>query len=168
MERMRDREPGASVALRPLKRRSEYLAVQRAGLRVPRPSLVLQAARRTPVGRDDRTGRPEEGGGIGIGFTVTRRTGKAVVRNRIRRRLKAAAREVLPRMGRPGIDYVLIGRRAALHRPFAGILRDLRSAMTAVHRLLDRAERPAGSAGTGGPAHAGEAAPRRKDHPDDA
>ncbi len=168
MERMRDREPGAPVALRPLKRRSEYLAVQRTGLRVPRPSLVLQAARRLSADRDDRTGRADEDGGIGIGFTVTRRTGKAVVRNRIRRRLKAAAREVLPRMGRPGIDYVLIGRRGALHRPFAGILRDLRSATKAVHRLLDREERSTGSPRTGCPSHPGKTEPRRKGRSDGA
>ena len=125
------------MALRPLKRRSEYLAVQRAGLRAARPSLVLQAARHGPTAQTQPAGREA---GIGVGFTVTRRTGKAVVRNRIRRRLKAAAALVLPGEGRSGVDYVLIGRRGALHRPFAGILRDLRSATRAVHRSLDRGE----------------------------
>ncbi len=147
---MRDREYGEPVALRPLKRRSEYLAVQRAGLRVARPSLVLQAARHLST---ERAGRAGQDDGIGVGFTVTRRTGKAVVRNRIRRRLKAAAALVLPREGRAGIDYVLIGRRGALHRPFAGILRDLRSATRAVHRSLDRDERQPGSRRQAGVPH---------------
>ncbi|GIX16288.1 MAG: hypothetical protein KatS3mg119_0474 [Rhodothalassiaceae bacterium] len=107
-----------------LKRRPAFVRVQRAGRRAVRPSLVLQAAPRAEV--------PAEA--IGVGFTVTRRTGGAVVRNRIRRRLKAAAAAVLPEAGRPGTDYVIIGRRAALHRPFDRILRDLRSALAAVHQ----------------------------------
>ncbi|RMF69486.1 MAG: ribonuclease P protein component [Alphaproteobacteria bacterium] len=134
MEARPDREHAKPAAIRPLKRRSEYLAVQRAGLRVVRPGLVLQAARRRSAEGD---GQAVSGSGIGVGFTVTKRTGKAVVRNRIRRRLKAAAALVLPVMGRAGVDYVLIGRRDALHRPFAGLLRDLRSAIKGVHRLLD-------------------------------
>ena len=53
-----------------------------------------------------------------VGFTVTKKVGNAVVRNRVKRRLRAVAAEVFPRLGRAGTDYVVIGRLATLTRPF--------------------------------------------------
>ena len=64
-----------------------------------------------------------------VGFTVTKKIGNAVQRNRIKRRFRAAAREVLPELAEPGHDYVLIARPAALHRPWAALLDDLRRAL---------------------------------------
>lgn len=64
-----------------------------------------------------------------LGITVTRKVGKAVARNRIRRRLREAARLVLPRHAAPDGDYVLIGRPATLQRPFALLVSDLGDAL---------------------------------------
>jgi ribonuclease P protein component len=58
-----------------------------------------------------------------VGFTVTKRIGKAVTRNRMKRRLRALAREVLPESGIAGADHVLIGRAGGVERDF-GLLRD--------------------------------------------
>jgi ribonuclease P protein component len=70
-----------------------------------------------------------------IGFTCSRKVGNAVARNRARRRLRAAARAVLPALARPGWDYVLIGRPVeTATRPFALLLDDLRAALSRVHR----------------------------------
>jgi len=57
-----------------------------------------------------------------VGFTVTKKIGGAVVRNRMKRRLRALAREVLPQAGVAGADYVLIGREGGIERDY-GLLR---------------------------------------------
>ena len=78
--------------------------------------LVLQAAPQPPGDRAD---------GPRYGLTASRRVGNAVVRNRVRRRLRAAAEEVLPRIADGEHDYVLIGRKTSLGRPFEALKRDL-------------------------------------------
>lgn len=85
-------------------------------------------------------------GGPRFGFTVTKKLGGAVVRNRIRRRLKAAILELVDGHARPGFDYVLIARKAALDRPFAALKKDLEDALHRVHHPR-RAQRPPSSGG---------------------
>ena len=68
-----------------------------------------------------------------VGFTASRKVGKAVVRNRVKRRLRAVAREVLARHGRSGYDYVLIGRRNTVSRPYRDLVTDLESALSRLH-----------------------------------
>ena len=65
---------------------------------------------------------------------AARKVGNAVLRNRAKRRLRAAAAAVLPRLGLPGTDYVLVARGETARRPFAELLADLESAV----RQLDR------------------------------
>jgi ribonuclease P protein component len=105
-----------------LKRRSEFQAVAR-GRKIVRPGFVLQAL---PSGH---AGRPPR-----FGFTVTRKTGNAVIRNRIRRRLREAVRLHAAEAASAGMDYVLIGRRAALTLPFDRLIDDLRSGLAAMQR----------------------------------
>lgn len=66
---------------------------------------------------------------MGLGFTVSKKVGNAVERNRARRRLKAVAGEIMPRCASINTDYVVIGRRAALTRPFGDLLADLDTAL---------------------------------------
>ncbi|MEA3061593.1 MAG: ribonuclease protein component [Sphingomonadales bacterium] len=58
-----------------------------------------------------------------LGITVTKKIGGAVVRNRMKRRFRALARELLPECGVTGADHVLIGRAGGVDRDFA-LLRD--------------------------------------------
>jgi ribonuclease P protein component len=90
-----------------------------------RPGFTFQARRRA---------EDEAPGAVRVGFTCSKKVGNAVARNRAKRRLRALAREVLPEAGRPGWDYVLIGRPGiTVTRDFATMLAELRSAIEAVH-----------------------------------
>ena len=66
---------------------------------------------------------------IAAGFTATKRVGNAVVRNRAKRRLREAARLLLPTHGRPSHDYVFIARQGAAERPWPRLLDDVKSAL---------------------------------------
>ncbi len=104
-----------------LKRRAEFLRVAGKGRKAPMPGVVLQALERP------------DGGPARIGFTVTRKVGNAVVRNRTRRRLKEAARLVLRERPLAGVDLVLIGRDRTRGRPFEALQDDLRRALAKVN-----------------------------------
>ena len=106
-----------------LKARRDFLACARAR-RWAMPGMVVQ-------GRD----RGEPGGPVRVGYTCSKKVGNAVTRNRAKRRLRAAVREVLPRTARPGWDYVLIGRSGAtVSRPFVDLCADLETAVSRIHR----------------------------------
>jgi ribonuclease P protein component len=77
--------------------------------------------------------------------TASRKVGGAVLRNRAKRRLRAAAAATLPLSGRAGHDYVLIARIATLSRPFAELIGDLSNAVAAAHQALDRQGREKGA-----------------------
>jgi ribonuclease P protein component len=112
-----------------IRKRRDFLAVAR-GRRQAERGLVLQALDR----HDDAPPR--------AGFTVTRKVGSAVIRNRAKRRLRAAAAEILPLAAKYGYDYVLIGRHATPTRRWAELLADLRTALDDVHG--SRAREPRG------------------------
>lgn len=112
-----------------LKTRADFLRVAASRRRAVRPSLVLQAAPQPPA--------TDGGAGVRVGFTASRKVGNAVVRNRAKRRLRAAAADVLPRSGRPGTDYVLIARAATGERVYADLVGDLEAAL----RQIDRSSR---------------------------
>lgn len=118
-----------------LRSRPEYQAVAK-GVKAALPGLVLQAA---PAG--DPTAAPR------FGFTVTKKTGNSVVRNRIRRRLKEAVR-IRAETAPAGVDFVVIGRRASVSRPFARILEDLAAGLVKTGpraKILQRVSRATGS-----------------------
>jgi ribonuclease P protein component len=78
--------------------------------------------------------RPRDDGepAMRVGFTVTKKIGNAVVRNRMKRRLRALARELLPAGGVPGADHVLIGRAGGIERDFAALRAELAKALRRV------------------------------------
>ena len=112
------------VRIARLKRRAEFLRVAAARRKRATPGLILQAA-------ESQAANAVEGG-FRVGFTASRRVGKAVARNRARRRLRAAVDKVMPSRAQPGHDYVVIARRETLDRPFAELVGDLESALDRV------------------------------------
>ena len=75
---------------------------------------------------------------IRVGFTASRKVGNAVARNRAKRRLRAAASQLLPLLGREGHDYVLVARAGTGTRAFDALLADVTAALAGAHRRLDR------------------------------
>lgn len=75
-----------------------------------------------------------------VGFTVTKKVGNAVVRNRVKRRLREAARMELAHSAKPGFDYVVIGRKATIERDFDRLREDLAKAMRKVHMETNEKE----------------------------
>lgn len=72
---------------------------------------------------------------IRVGFTVSRKVGNAVIRNRVRRRLREAARQVIPGQARPDLDYVLVGRQGAIARDFGALRQELFEALKRLRAL---------------------------------
>jgi ribonuclease P protein component len=113
----------ANAHLRPMERlrqRADFLAAA-SGSRIAASTLVLQARKRT----DDGPAR--------FGFTVSKKVGNSVERNRVRRRLREIVRLTDITRMRSGHDYVLIGRRAALQTSYARITQDFEGALRRVH-----------------------------------
>ena len=103
-----------------LTRRAQFLACARAPS-AARGAVVVQALARTDADVDPAL--------IRVGFTATKKIGGAVVRNRAKRRLREAARALLPGHGRPGVDYVFIARNGTPTREWLRLLDDVRSAL---------------------------------------
>jgi ribonuclease P protein component len=98
-----------------LTRRADFLAANR-GLRVARPGFVLLV-------------NPNSNDSLRFGITVTTKIGNAVVRNRMKRRFRALLREMLPDLGLPGHDHVLIGREGGVERDFTLLRSELTAAL---------------------------------------
>ena len=148
--------PPVAAPLGRLKRRPDFLRVAGSGRKWVTPGLILQAARR---GRgDDPVGGPDDPKvaseavpgavpgavpeAVRVGFTVSRKVGNAVARNRARRRLKAAAEDVLPLAAEPGCDYVTIGRSGTLTRQWPALKQDLETALQGRARRRGQERRP--------------------------
>ena len=103
-----------------LKRRADFVRLSKR-LRRSTPAFGIQAGPAI-----DGVGR--------FGFTVTKKTGTATERNRIRRRLKAAAKLAAP--SGLGCDVVIVARRLCLSEPFAALTSSLASQISAASRRL--------------------------------
>jgi ribonuclease P protein component len=109
-----------------LKKRPDFLRAAR-GIRRVEGAITLETC-----------AAPELAPGhLRIGFTASKKIGNAVTRNRAKRRLRAAASQLLPLLGRPGHDYVLVARGTTVARPFPALLSDITTALKAAHRKLD-------------------------------
>ncbi len=120
-----------------LKVRAEFLKAAKAPYQA-RGGVVVQARDR---GDGPETGPEpglesglESGTEMRVGFTATKKIGGAVKRNRAKRRLREAARALLPLHGLPGHDYVFVARATTIDRDWAGLLDDVKAALIRLSR----------------------------------
>ena len=118
------------ASLQRLTKRPQFLFV-RAGFRASRSNVMVEARRRAADGP------------VGVGLTATKKIGNAVTRNRARRRLRGAARQLLPQHGLAGVDYVLVARQSTPDADWAALLDDLKSALIRLATDLNSGAEPA-------------------------
>ena len=111
-------------------KRADFLATNR-GKRAPMPGFVLLV-------RDRDDGDPA----MRFGITVTKKIGGAVIRNRMKRRFRVLARELLPLHGYAGADHVLIGRDGGKERDFALLRTELEKALRKIARAPQAGDAP--------------------------
>ena len=111
---------GDGAAMQPyaiMKKRADFLAANR-GKRYATPGFVLLV-------RD----RADDSPAIRLGITITKKVGNSVIRNRMRRRFRELAREMLAAKGKPGADHVLIGREGGIERDYGQLREELAKAL---------------------------------------
>lgn len=111
-------------SIQKLTKRAQFLFV-RQGARAGRGVVLVEARRRA------------ESGPIGLGLTASKKVGHAVARNRARRRLREAARQLLPQHGLAGVDYVLVARQSTPEADWAALLDDLKNALIRLRAELE-------------------------------
>ena len=109
--------PQEAQRLITLSKRADFVAAN-GGKRISTPGCLLLVRN-----------REDEDAAIRVGFTVTKKIGGAVVRNRMKRRFRALAREIVPRKGITGADHVMIGRSKAIERDYGLLRSELASAL---------------------------------------
>lgn len=114
------------TAVLKLKKRKDFLRVAKQGLKMVTSTVILQAAQSLSVSET----APK------IGFTTTKKLGKAHVRNRVRRRMRAALRETYNRL-KPGYEYVLIGRYNTAECDFTKLREDLNWGLKKLNKLFE-------------------------------
>ena len=114
--------------LQKLRRRAEFQRAAR-GKRAQARAFTLQAVRRPEPDLEARAR---------VGFTVTKKVGNSVVRNRIRRRLREAIKRASPDAALADHDYVVMAREAALREPFAALVESIDRAFAEIRRAKPR------------------------------
>jgi ribonuclease P protein component len=105
-----------------ISKRADFVAAN-SGLRATTPGFVLLV-------RDRKDSDPS----MRVGFTVTKKIGGAVIRNRMKRRFRALAREIVPIKGLAGADHVMIGRAKGIERDFGLLRSELAGALDRLRR----------------------------------
>ncbi|RAU23885.1 ribonuclease P protein component [Paramagnetospirillum kuznetsovii] len=117
-----------------LKQRADFLRIAALRRKWAAPGLILQAAPGTET--------DPQADSLRVGFTVSKKVGNSVCRNRAKRRLRAAVDAIFPSQAALGLDYVVIGRRETLERPYSLLLQDLQAALKRVGGLRTVPETP--------------------------
>jgi len=122
-----------SAPITVLKKRADFLAAAASGFKYVKPSLVVQSR----VRRQDELSVSA----VRVGFTATKTLGNAVVRSRVKRRLRAAVQQLEVEL-MPGCDYVFIGRQSCLKGTFDDLIHDMKHALKRLaHQMAEGSNR---------------------------
>jgi ribonuclease P protein component len=162
------RPPVARQTAARLKKRADFIAAAK-GRRQHQRCFVLQAAPRQAAPGEEQpaaTSAPAASATPRFGFTVTKKVGNSVVRNRIRRRLREAVRlaDLSPLAGKRDHDYVLVARIEALTAPFQDLRGELAQALNRIHQAGVRSPKAHRQAGSDRRSPAVKAADTKQDH----
>ncbi len=111
-----------------LKKRKDFVRAAHQGFKMVSTTLILQAAQ--------SLSSAEKNNYCSLGYTATKKIGKAHIRNRTKRRLRAAAREIFPSLALPGKDYVLIGRFNTHDCSFDQLKKDMKTALKRINKFF--------------------------------
>ena len=146
--------PGFSIVS--LKKRADFLKLRRAPAAGTATFVLAGDARPAPtffendtVASDSVLAPVGDENAVRVGFTVSKKVGTAVVRNRVKRRLRAAVRAIAPDVARPRHDYVLIAKPASVEPHFEALVDDLARAFARLHARLDAGSEDGGRRGKG-------------------
>ena len=114
-----------------LNKRKDFLKAAK-GYKVVTNGLVLQAALSFPVSQKDC---------CFVGYTTSKKIGKANVRNFVRRRLRAIVQQVMPNNALSGIDYVLIGRHNTAELNFDYLCKKVKNAVIEINQQIVEKEK---------------------------
>jgi len=112
-----------ALPIETLKKRSEFVAIAASNKKFVTRSLVIQYRE-----------NPEHTGAAQVGYTVTKKQGNAVMRNRMKRRMRAAVRDIFPNAAKAHYDYVLIGRWQLKDYSFEALKNDMTFALGHIHK----------------------------------
>jgi ribonuclease P protein component len=114
--------PQEAQRLTTISKRADFVAAN-AGKRATTPGFILLV-------RDRKDSDPR----MRVGFTVTKKIGGAVIRNRMKRRFRALARDIVSAKGFAGADHVMIGRAKGIERDFAAMRTELANALDGLRK----------------------------------
>ena len=112
------------ILIEHLKKRKDFIKIAHSKKKSIAKGLIIQASPRKLI---------EKKFFIRVGFTITKKVGNAVVRNRIRRRLRSIFKQLIIQMGMPGWDYVIIARKAIINYSFNQIINDMKFVISNIH-----------------------------------
>ena len=115
-----------------LKKRKDFLRAARDITMISK-TVMIQAAR--PLSEDES--KPAR-----FGFTATKRLGKAHIRNRVKRRLRAVVRDVCAVNALDNVDYVLVGRFDTADCAYKDLRRDAAWALKKINKMITEEENP--------------------------
>lgn len=113
---------GHCVSVKTLKKRSDFVRMNSSAARFVVSNFILQMMQNNTIAEGD----------IRVGYTVTKKLGNAIIRNRIKRRLREAARKTIPTHAKPGRNYVFIARHKALKCDFTELVREMEFAFSRI------------------------------------
>ena len=115
-----------------LKKRKDFVRVARQGFKMVGTTLILQAAQSLSAADEQEC--------CHLGYTATKKIGKAHIRNRTKRRLGAAAREIFPKLALPGKNYVLIGRFNTGSCKYDILKKDMETALKRINKFFKNSD----------------------------